>query len=167
MEIDPQPLDPIPLLETVKRLMETRAAAKEQSLEFDIAAELPPLVADARALKQIVLNLVTNAVKFTPAKGRIVVSCGTATGGGFVISVADNGPGIAKEKLARIFKPFSQVDNRYDSNGGGTGLGLALVQGLAQLHGGFASIDSEIDVGTKVTVYFPAAAQQPGLRATG
>lgn len=166
MEIDPQPLDPIPLLETVKRLMESRASAKDQSLEFNIASELPPLVADARAFKQIVLNLVTNAVKFTPAKGRIVVSCGTATGGGFVISVEDNGPGIAKEKLARIFKPFSQVDNRYDSNGGGTGLGLALVQGLAQLHGGFASIDSEIDAGTKVTVYFPAAPQQPSLRAT-
>ena len=169
MEIDPQPLDPVPLLESVQRLMGSRAAAKGQTLDFAIAPELPALIADPRAFKQIVLNLVTNAVKFTPNGGRVVVSCGAAMGGGFVISVEDNGPGIPKEKLARIFKPFSQVDNRYDSNGGGTGLGLALVQGLAKLHGGFASIESEVDVGTKVTVYFPLIAQAPApaLRSVG
>ena len=122
MEIDPQPLDPVPLLESVRRLMGSRALAKGQTLDFDVASELPPLVADPRAFKQIVLNLVTNAVKFTPNGGRIAVTCGAATGGGFVVAVADNGPGIAKEKLVKIFKPFSQVDNRYDSNGGGTGL---------------------------------------------
>ncbi len=66
-----------------------------------------------------------------------------------------------------MFKPFSQVDNRYDSNGGGTGLGLALVQGLAQLHGGNATIESDVGLGTKVTVYFPLAATmaQPARRA--
>jgi two-component system cell cycle sensor histidine kinase PleC len=167
MEIDPQPLDPVPLLESVRRLMGSRALAKGQTLDFNVAAELPPLVADPRAFKQIVLNLVTNAVKFTPNGGRINVTCGAATGGGFVVSVADNGPGIAKEKLVKIFKPFSQVDNRYDSNGGGTGLGLALVQGLAQLHGGMASIESEVDLGTTVTVYFPLVAQatQPAKRS--
>jgi two-component system cell cycle sensor histidine kinase PleC len=169
MEIDPQPLDPLPLLESVQRLMSSRAAAKNQALQFAIADELPQLVADARAFKQIVLNLLTNAVKFTPNGGQIKVSCGAATGGGFVLSVEDNGPGIPKEKLARIFKPFSQVDNRYDSNGGGTGLGLALVQGLAQLHGGLASIESELDQGTKVTVYFPFVARTPApaLRSAG
>jgi two-component system cell cycle sensor histidine kinase PleC len=169
MEIDPQPLDPVPLLESVQRIMASRAAAKGQTLDFVIAPELPELVADPRAFKQIVLNLVTNAVKFTPNGGHVSVSCGAATGGGFVISVEDNGPGIPKEKLAKIFKPFSQVDNRYDSNGGGTGLGLALVQGLAKLHGGFASIESEVDAGTKVTVYFPllAEAPAPALRSAG
>jgi two-component system cell cycle sensor histidine kinase PleC len=169
MEIDPQPLDPVPLLESVQRIMASRAAAKGQTLDFVIAPDLPELVADPRAFKQIVLNLVTNAVKFTPNGGHVSVSCGAATGGGFVISVEDNGPGIPKEKLAKIFKPFSQVDNRYDSNGGGTGLGLALVQGLAKLHGGFASIESEVDAGTKVTVYFPllAEAPTPALRSAG
>jgi two-component system cell cycle sensor histidine kinase PleC len=167
MEIDPQPLDAIPLLESVRRLMGSRALAKGQSLEFNFAEELPPLVADPRAFKQIVLNLVTNAVKYTPNGGHIDVHCGAADDGGFLVSVEDNGPGIRKEKLTKIFKPFSQVDNRYDSNGGGTGLGLALVQGLAQLHGGMATIESEVDVGTKVTVYFPLATQtqQPVLRA--
>jgi two-component system cell cycle sensor histidine kinase PleC len=169
MEIDPRELDPLPLIESVQRLMGSRAAAKNQTLEFVMAEQLPQLVADPRAFKQIVLNLVTNAVKFTPKGGRIKVSCGASTGGGFVLAVEDNGPGIPKEKLTRIFKPFSQVDNRYDSNGGGTGLGLALVQGLAQLHGGLASIESEVDQGTKVTVYFPFVAQAPApaLRSAG
>jgi two-component system cell cycle sensor histidine kinase PleC len=167
MEIDPQPLDPVPLIESVRRLMGSRALAKGQSLDFNFGAELPSLVADPRAFKQIVLNLVTNAVKYTPNGGHIAVNCGAADDGGFVVTVEDDGPGIRKEKLTKIFKPFSQVDNRYDSNGGGTGLGLALVQGLAQLHGGLASIESEVDVGTKVTVYFPLAthAQHPALRA--
>ncbi|HWA02105.1 MAG TPA: HAMP domain-containing sensor histidine kinase [Rhizomicrobium sp.] len=169
MEIEPRELDPLPLIESVQRLMGSRAAAKNQTLEFVMAEQLPQLVADPRAFKQIVLNLVTNAVKFTPKGGRIKVSCGASTGGGFVLAVEDNGPGIPKEKLTRIFKPFSQVDNRYDSNGGGTGLGLALVQGLAQLHGGLASIESEVDQGTKVTVYFPFVAQAPApaLRSAG
>jgi two-component system cell cycle sensor histidine kinase PleC len=157
MEIDPQPLDPAPLLENVHRLMGARAAAKGQVLDFELAKNMRHIVADPRAIKQIVLNLVTNAVKFTPNGGRIQVRCGMVDTGGFTITVEDNGPGIAKEKLAKVFKPFSQVDNRYDSNGGGTGLGLALVQGLAQLHGGSATIESEVGVGTKVTVYFPLA----------
>ncbi len=157
MEIDPQPLDPQPLLENVHRLMGSRAAAKGQVLDFDLNKNMRQIIADPRAIKQIVLNLVSNAIKFTPAGGRIQVRCGLADTGGFTISVEDNGPGIPKEKLAKVFKPFSQVDNRYDSNGGGTGLGLALVQGLAQLHGGNATIESEVGAGTKVTVYFPLA----------
>jgi two-component system cell cycle sensor histidine kinase PleC len=169
MEIDPQPLDPVPLLESVQRIMVSRATAKGQTLDFAIAPELPELVADPRAFKQIVLNLVNNAVKFTPNGGHIAVSCGSATGGGFIVFVQDNGPGIPSEKLAKIFEPFSQVDNRYDSGGGGTGLGLALVQGLAKLHGGFASIESEADSGTKVTVYLPLPGQAsaPALRSVG
>jgi two-component system cell cycle sensor histidine kinase PleC len=169
MEIDPQPLDPAPLLESVQRLMGSRAAAKGQKLDFELSRNMRQIIADPRAVKQIVLNLVTNAVKFTPTGGHITVQCGLADSGGFTICVEDNGPGIPKEKLAKVFKPFSQVDNRYDSNGGGTGLGLALVQGLAQLHGGNATIESEVGVGTKVTVYFPlaasAAAAQPQRRA--
>jgi two-component system cell cycle sensor histidine kinase PleC len=157
MEIDPQPFEPAPLIENVRRLMGSRASAKGQKLEFEIGTHMPQVIADPRAVKQIVLNLVSNAVKFTPNGGAISVKCGLADSGGFTITVEDNGPGIPKEKLAKVFKPFSQVDNRYDSNGGGTGLGLALVQGLAQLHGGNATIESEVGVGTKVTVYFPLA----------
>jgi len=169
MEIDPQPLEPGPLLESVRRLMGSRALAKGQTLDFaPLSPSMPTLIADPRAVKQIVLNLVSNAVKFTPHGGSIKVKCGLADGGGFTISVEDNGPGIPKEKLAKVFKPFSQVDNRYDSNGGGTGLGLALVQGLAQLHGGSATIESEVGAGTKVSVFFPLASiPAPVRRSVG
>ncbi len=167
MEIDPQPLDLSPLLESVRRLMGSRALAKGQMLDFELGTNMPQIIADPRAVKQIVLNLVSNAVKFTPHGGQIHVRCKLSDGGGFTVSVEDNGPGIPKEKLAKVFKPFSQVDNRYDSNGGGTGLGLALVQGLAQLHGGNATIESEVGAGTKVTVYFPlAAVPMPALRVS-
>jgi len=95
------------------------------------------------------------------------VDCSPAQDGGFVVAVKDDGPGIPPEKLERVFKPFSQVDNRYDSNGGGTGLGLALVQGLAQLHGGRAWIESQVGAGTKVFVYFPVSElfSKPMLKA--
>ena len=78
-----------------------------------------------------------------PEGGRIEVVASAARDGGFQIMVRDNGPGIPREKLDKIFTPFSQVDNRYDRQAGGTGLGLALVRGLAELHGGRAWIESE------------------------
>jgi len=167
MEIDPQPIEPGQLLESVRRLMAPRALAKGLSLDFTLSPDVRDPVADPRALKQIVLNLVTNSIKFTPHGGHISVDCNPAQDGGFVVAVKDDGPGIPPEKLERVFKPFSQVDNRYDSNGGGTGLGLALVQGLAQLHGGRAWIESQVGAGTKVFVYFPVSElfSKPMLKA--
>ena len=82
--------------------------------------------------------------------------------GDFELTVADNGPGIAREKIDRVFKPFSQVDNRYDRQSGGTGLGLALVRGLCELHGGRAWIESEPGKGTRAIVVLPAKIQ-PGI----
>ena len=76
--------------------------------------------------------------------------------GGFQIMVEDNGPGIPRDKIDKIFKPFSQVDNRYDRQGGGTGLGLALVRGLTELHGGRAWIESEFGKGCRAYVVLPA-----------
>jgi two-component system cell cycle sensor histidine kinase PleC len=113
------------------------------------------LFADERALKQILINLVSNAVKFTPEGGRIDVLGSAARGGGFQISVQDNGPGIPREKLDRIFTPFNQVDNRYDRQAGGTGLGLALIRGLAELHGGRAWLESDPGKGCCAYVVLP------------
>jgi two-component system cell cycle sensor histidine kinase PleC len=95
-------------------------------------------------------------VKFTPEGGRISVRAELARCGGFQISVQDNGPGIPREKLDKIFTPFSQVDNRYDRQAGGTGLGLALVRGLAELHGGRAWLESEPGKGCCAYVVLPA-----------
>ncbi|HEV2650295.1 MAG TPA: HAMP domain-containing sensor histidine kinase [Rhizomicrobium sp.] len=156
MEIAPHPLDAHRVFDIALKLIGAKARERQQDLVIDIAPNCPPLYADERALKQILINLVSNAVKFTPEGGRIVVHAEPARSGGFQISVQDNGPGIAREKLDKIFTPFSQVDNRYDRQAGGTGLGLALVRGLADLHGGRAWLESEPGKGCTAYVVLPA-----------
>jgi two-component system cell cycle sensor histidine kinase PleC len=111
----------------------------------------------------MLINLVSNAVKFTPEGGRIEVVGGMASDGGFQIMVRDNGPGVPPDKLDKIFTPFNQVDNRFDRQSGGTGLGLALVRGLAELHGGRAWLESEYGKGCSVYVVLPV--RMPELAA--
>jgi two-component system cell cycle sensor histidine kinase PleC len=161
MEIEPLALDVSRTFGTALKIISAKARERHQELVIDIDPASPPLYADERALKQILINLVSNAVKFTPEGGRICVVGSRARCGNFQIMVEDNGPGIPREKLDRIFKPFSQVDNRYDRQGGGTGLGLALVRGLAELHGGRAWIESDDGKGCRAYVILPTA---PGTR---
>jgi two-component system, cell cycle sensor histidine kinase PleC len=155
MEIAPNPLDAHRTFDIALKLIGAKAREKHQELKIKIAEDTPPLYADERALKQILINLVSNAVKFTPEGGLITVSAGTARDGRFEICCADNGPGIPRDKLDKIFTPFSQVDNRYDRQAGGTGLGLALVRGLAELHGGRAWLESEFGKGCRAYVVLP------------
>ena len=161
MEIDPRPLDAEALIETVERLMQPRARARHQVLRHAVERDLPLVVADERAVRQILLNLVSNAVKFTPEGGDIAIACCRTGSEGITFSVSDNGPGIAPDKAERVFQPFSQIDNRYGRQSGGTGLGLALVRGLAELHGGRAWIESTVGEGTTVNVYFPLGVETP------
>jgi two-component system cell cycle sensor histidine kinase PleC len=158
MEISPHPLDARDMFDAALKVAGIKAGEKRQSLSIDVDPGSPPLFADERALRQILINLVSNAVKFTPEGGRIEVMAGMARDGGFQIMVRDDGPGIPREKLDTIFTPFSQVDNRYDRQAGGTGLGLALVRGLAELHGGRAWIESEEGLGCTAFVVLPAKA---------
>jgi two-component system cell cycle sensor histidine kinase PleC len=164
MEIEPHPLDAAHVVVDLQRLLGPRAAARGQSLSAEMAPGLPLVMADERAFRQIVLNLLSNAVKFTPQGGTIVVAA-RPDSDGLLLQVEDDGPGIAKEKLAQIFTPFSQIDNRYGRQAGGTGLGLALVKGLVELHGGRVWIDSILGHGTVVNVYFPLAIAVPAPRA--
>ncbi len=158
MEIAPHPLDARRTFDIALKLIAAKAREKGQGLAIAIDPAAPPLHADERAIKQILINLVSNAVKFTPEGGQIEVVGTKARDGGFQIMVRDNGPGIPRDKLDRIFTPFSQVDNRYDRQAGGTGLGLALVRGLADLHGGRAWVESEFGKGCSVFVNIPARA---------
>jgi two-component system cell cycle sensor histidine kinase PleC len=159
MEIEPHELDARHAFEAALKIIGAKARERGQELAIEVDASAPPLVADERALKQILINLAANAVKFTQEGGRISVLGSLAACGGFQISVVDNGPGIPRDKLDRIFQPFSQVDNRYDRQGGGTGLGLALVRGLAELHGGRSWIESEEGHGCRAYVVLPAPAK--------
>jgi two-component system cell cycle sensor histidine kinase PleC len=157
MEIDPRPLAVPEIVQTAERLMAPKFAAKRQRLVLELDPGLPTLIADERAFTQIVLNLLSNSNKFTPEDGHIRLSCRCAPEGGVLITVKDNGIGIPAAKLDTIFQPFAQADNRYDRASDGTGLGLALVRGLCELHGGRTWIESTQGAGTKVYVYFPLA----------
>ncbi len=101
-------------------------------------------------------NLVSNALKFTGGGGKIVLGLQRVSGGGIQLFVTDTGIGIAPEDVARLMQPFAQLDNAYNRKHPGTGLGLALVRSLAQLHGGSVSIASERARGTTVIVTLPA-----------
>jgi two-component system cell cycle sensor histidine kinase PleC len=136
-----------------------RAEDKKQHISVQLDASGPRLFVDDRALKQIVINLASNAIKFTPRGGSIGIRGGFTPDGGYELCIEDNGPGIAPDHLERVFLPFNQIDNRYSRQEGGTGLGLSLVRGLAQLHGGKAWLESEVDVGTRAYVYFPVGNQ--------
>jgi len=134
-------------------------------LELAAPPDLPELRGDGRRIKQIFLNLLSNAVKFTPPNGRITFSA-RADESGLIITVADTGIGIAPDDLERILMPFEQAARTAKHPSQGTGLGLALSKSLTELHGGDLSIDSELGVGTTVTLAFPAdrlAVNQPEL----
>ena len=133
-----------------------QAAARGLMLTSSAAPEDLKLLVDERAFRQIVGNLLSNAIKFTSAGGKVVARL-TLVDDGAMLSIRDTGCGIASDHLPVIFQPFEQVGSRYGRANGGTGLGLTLVRSLTDLHGGTCRIDSEVDMGTLVTVFFPAA----------
>jgi len=124
------------------------------TLSFDVADNLPPLFADARSVTQIVLNLLSNATKFTKPGGTVSLSAGSR-GGQIVISVKDTGIGIPPDKLKVITEPFSQASSNPHNAQEGTGLGLSIVASLVEAHDGELRIESDIGTGTAVSVTFP------------
>jgi len=120
----------------------------------DIPATLPRILADEVRLKQILLNLLSNAAKFTPKGGQISISA-CEEHGSLKLTVSDTGIGIPKDQLQRVLEPFHQVDSKVSRKHHGTGLGLALTKGLVEKHGGTLAIESELNRGTSVTLTFP------------
>jgi len=117
---------------------------------------LPALRADERALKQVLLNILSNAVKFTPQGGSVTVAAEAMPGGGLDIRVADTGIGIAEDVIKDLFLPFRQADASISRRFGGSGLGLAISKRLMELHGGQISVDSHPGRGTRVTLHMPS-----------
>ena len=114
------------------------------------------MVADARRLKQIIINLLNNAVKFTPERGNVSLNVRADSQNELVrFTVEDSGVGISAENLARLFTPFTQVDSSLSRQHEGTGLGLVMVRKLAELHGGGVSVESEVGKGSRFTVTLP------------
>ena len=157
---------PVPvaaLFETCRRMMADRAAAAEVTLDFRPTGLA--LVADELRLEQVLLNLVSNAVKFTPPGGRVTIAASLAASGDIEIAVEDTGIGMAARDIPRALQPFGQVDNGLARPHGGTGLGLPLAQRLVELHGGTMTLDSRLGQGTRVTVTLPVGRVRPGNTA--
>jgi signal transduction histidine kinase len=139
---------------SVCRLIQPRIDEGKLSLSVDIMPSTLILYVDERLLKQMLLNLLSNACKFTPPGGHIgcSVSCDTA---GVAFAVTDTGVGIPAEHLDRVLQPFIQVDSSLIRRHEGTGLGLPLVKAMAELHGGTLRLDSELGTGTTATLILP------------
>jgi signal transduction histidine kinase len=155
MEIDCADLVINDEINSIVRLVAPQANGKDQTLTVTIETPPPHLFADERAVRQILFNLLSNAVRFTPEGGAVQVRARTTEDGGVDIVVSDNGIGIPSDQIPRLTLPFERIDNSYARAHGGTGLGLPLVDGLIRLHDGALTIESESGSGTKVTVHFP------------
>ena len=123
----------------------------------EVPGQIENLTADRRAVRQIVLNLLSNAIKFTEPGGSVTISM-KKTRFLFIISVSDTGIGVSADDIKSLGKPFFQVDNTYSREKEGTGLGLSVVKGLTELHGGEVRVESEVGVGTTIAVEFPVSA---------
>jgi two-component system cell cycle sensor histidine kinase PleC len=155
LEIAEEELDPAAAIDECLTMVRPRAQAAGVALDGAAAPDVPQLRADGRALRQILLNLLTNAVKFTPEGGAVALSA-APEGGGVAFTVTDTGVGIAEADLARILEPFEQVSGSYARNRDGTGLGLPIAKALTEAHGGRLELDSAPERGTRVTVRLPA-----------
>ena len=156
MDIEEEEFDLGAALQACTRMVSERAAVGGIQVECLTTDDLPNLFADGRLVRQIVLNLLTNAIKFTGDGGEVVLEALVDDAGDCRISVADTGIGIAPEFLDSIMQPFVQVDSGMDRKYQGTGLGLSLVKSMAELHDAKVDIESTPGVGTTIFVRFPA-----------
>jgi signal transduction histidine kinase len=136
-------------------LFEDKAKKSGLELSTEISPHLPGFVGDKRRIKQILINLLSNSIKFTPAGGKVCVSAGLSSEGGLEITVIDNGIGMDSQGISQALAPFGHVDNELTRTHDGTGLGLPLTVGLVAAHGGKLLIESELGKGSKVRVSFP------------
>lgn len=155
VELDEEPFDIGQLIQAVSRMMASRAFSAGLKIEEVVPDDLPPLCADPRLVRQILINLVGNAVKYSGNGGAITMAASLNAEGGLRLTVADTGVGIARDRIKDALEPFGQVSKPQD-NSGGTGLGLPLAKAMAELHGGVLLLESDVGKGTIVTVDFPA-----------
>jgi PAS domain S-box-containing protein len=154
-DLDERPVDVQRAIDEAIRLMRPRLDEGKLHLSRRVARDLPALHADERSVRQILLNLLSNATKFTPRGGRIQVRSRLNRMGELELTVADNGIGMRAKDIPLALEPFRQLDSVMSRKFAGTGLGLPLVQSLAELHGGRLEIESQPARGTTVTVAFP------------
>ena len=155
-DLDEEAVNAPDLARAVLRVVRQRAETSNVAIEWSGAMNLPLLYADERKIKQALLNLMTNAIKFTPYGGKVRLTVDCPDGEGFVFRVADNGIGMAPEDIPTALRQFGQVDSALNRKYEGTGLGLPLTRALVELHGGTLEVESALGEGTTVTLRLPA-----------
>jgi len=155
-DLDVQECNLADLAESVARLMQAKVDESGLKLKIKAPEDLPLLPGDQRVIRQMILNLVGNAIRFTDPGGVITVNIACEASGDQTLTVSDTGIGIAEEDIPRVLEPFGQADAGLARRQDGTGLGLPLVQSFIALHGGTLDLQSEPGVGTVVTLHFPA-----------
>jgi two-component system, cell cycle sensor histidine kinase PleC len=155
-ELHEEPVRLVDIADDCHKLLKLRAESKGLLVAEELAPSLPVVWADQRAMRQICLNLMSNAVKFTPKGGRITLSVGATPDGAQYLSVRDTGPGIPEDEIPKVLQAFGQGALAQQNAEGGAGLGLAIVQNLIELHGGSLALTSELRKGTEAKVILPA-----------
>ena len=166
IELERAAVDLVPLCRSTLAFVQQLADKKGITLRLDLPPHLPPVHADERRVRQVLINLLNNAVKFTPeGSGEVTlradfleaqeISLGRGTRDLVQLTVRDTGVGIAPEHLPKLFKPFVQIDSALNRQYEGTGLGLALVKRIVELHGGTVGVESEPGVGSRFSFTLP------------
>ncbi len=155
LELNEEELDVKEQIEHSIRLISPRAKRRNVSFRVSVSDTMPTLYADSRRLKEILLNILSNAVKFSHEGGEVSLEAQFNSGGWVAITVSDNGIGMNEIELVKAMEKFGQVENQNTRKFEGTGLGLPLSKALMELHGGNLEISSEKGVGTTVTATFP------------
>ena len=154
-ELNENAVDLAKVVADCHRLMRLRAETKELRIVELFEPGLPQLWADERAARQICLNLISNAVKFTPVGGTVTLAIGSTNLGGQFLSVKDTGPGIPEDEIPSVLTSFGQGSLAQQAAEGGTGLGLAIAKGLTELHDSTFELKSKFGYGTEVIISFP------------
>ena len=154
-DLKEEPLSVLVAVEEVNHLLLMKAAEKQIDVHVHVPDTVPKIMADRRAFNQVLINLLSNAIKFTPHGGRIEISCGRDMRGSMFISVKDNGPGIPLHEIEAALSAFSRGSFATKKAIDGAGLGLPIVKGLMEVHGGSLELHSVVGEGTEVIVTFP------------
>ncbi|MFC4272499.1 PAS domain S-box protein [Sneathiella chungangensis] len=155
LQLSERKIDLAVIIQSCFRMISVRALEAGVSLVSELPDRLPIFLGDETRVKQILVNLVSNAVKFTNSGGKVTVAVEIRDDNGISLRVTDTGIGIDSADIPRVLDRFGQVQTSYARNNEGTGLGLTLVQMLAEVHGGQFTLESEVGVGTVCTVHFP------------
>ena len=157
LSVEKEPLELMPILSSCLLIVEAKAREKDIAVECQVAPRFPLLLGDALRLKQILINLLGNAVKFTPEKGRVRVEARAIDDDYAAITVTDTGIGMSPGEIDTALRPFGQIDTGFNKRHEGTGLGLPIAYALTRMHGGELRIESEKGCGSRICIILPVA----------